>query len=99
MTTRAGGNDAKAKLRLASAYREIGPHLNRMGARRALDGEDIGQDAAVRALQVKDASAIDDPLRYLCRVARTLFVDAERSRARERVVIDPAADLETRADP
>jgi len=99
MTTGSGGNDGKAKLRLASAYREIGPHLNRMGARRALDGEDIGQDAAVRMLQVKNAGAIGDPLRYLFRVARNLFVDAERSRARERIAIDPAADLETRADP
>jgi RNA polymerase sigma-70 factor (ECF subfamily) len=98
MTTGSGGNDAKAKLRLAAAYREIGPHLNRMGARRSLDGEDVGQDAALRVLRVKDAAAIDDPLRYLFRVARNLFVDAERTRARERGQIDPAADLEMRAD-
>jgi RNA polymerase sigma-70 factor (ECF subfamily) len=99
MSTGSGGKDGKAKLRLAYAYREIGPHLNRMGTRRALDGEDIGQDAAVRMLQVKDEAAIDDPPRYLFRVARNLFIDAERSRARERLAVDPAADLETRADP
>jgi RNA polymerase sigma factor (sigma-70 family) len=98
MTAGSGGNDTKAKLRLASAYREIGPHLSRMGTRRSLDGEDIGQDAALRVLQVKDGVAVDDPLRYLFRVARNLFVDAERSRARERAKIDPAADLESRAD-
>jgi len=99
MTSGSGGNEGKAKLRLASAYREIGPHLSRIGARRALDGEDIGQDAALRMLQVKDPGGIDDPLRYLFRVARNLFVDAERSRARERLAIDPAAELETHADP
>ena len=99
MTTGSGGNDAKARLRLASAYREIGPHLDRMGARRSLDGDDVGQDAAVRMLQVKNAGAIDDPLRYLFRIARNLFVDAERVRARERFAIDPAGDLETRPDP
>jgi len=98
MTSGSGGNEGKAKLRLASAYREIGPQLNRMGVRRALDGEDIGQDAAVRMLQVKDPGAIDDPVRYLFRVARNLFVDAERSRARERLAIDPTAELEAHAD-
>ena len=98
MTTGSGGNDAKARLRLASAYREIGPHLNRMGVRRSIDGEDIGQDAALRMLQLKDHAAIDNPLRYLFRVARNLFVDAERARVRERAQIDPAADLETRPD-
>jgi RNA polymerase sigma factor (sigma-70 family) len=97
MTKGSGGSEGKAKLRLASAYREIGPHLNRMGARRALDGEDIGQDAALRMLQVKDAGAIGDPLRYLFRVARNLFIDA--ARARDRAAIGPAAGLETRADP
>ncbi len=93
-----GGNDAKAKLWLASAYTEVGPHLNKMGTRRSLDGEEIGQDAAVRVLQAKDAPSIDDPVRYLFRVARNLFVDAERARARERTRIDPGADLEARAD-
>jgi len=98
MTAGSGENDTKAKLRLASAYREVGPHLSRMGARRSLDGEEIGQAAVLRVLELKDAAAIDDPLRYLFRVARNLFVDAERSRARERTKIDPAADLEIRAD-
>jgi RNA polymerase sigma-70 factor (ECF subfamily) len=99
MTAGSGEKDGKAKLRLASAYREIGPHLDRIGARRALDGKDIGQDAAVRMLQVEDAAAIEDPLRYLFRIARNLFIDAERSRTRERRAIDPAAELESKADP
>jgi RNA polymerase sigma factor (sigma-70 family) len=74
-----------------------------MGARRSLDGEDIGQDAVVRVLHAQDSAAdigvgIENPVRYLFRVARNLFVDAERGRARERLVIDSAADLESRAD-
>jgi len=93
-----GGEDAKAKRELAAAYREVAPHLGRMGARRSLDGEDIGQDAVVRVLQTRDVAGIENPVRYLFRVARNLFVDAERVRARERLVIDPGADLETRAD-
>jgi RNA polymerase sigma factor (sigma-70 family) len=97
------GEDAKAKRALAAAYVEIAPHLGRMGARRSLDGEDIGQDAVVRVLHAQDSAAgsggsIESPVRYLFRVARNLFVDAERGRARERLVIDPAADLESRAD-
>ena len=93
-----GGNDTKAKLRLASAFTEVAPHLTKMGTRRSLDGDEIGQDAAVRVLQAQDVTAIDDPVRYLFRVARNLFVDAERARARERTRIDPGADLEARAD-
>ena len=69
-----------------------------MGARRSLDGEDVRQDAAVRVLRADEPTRIDDPVRYLLRIARNLFVDAERARARERAQIDPAADLETRAD-
>ncbi len=98
MGTGPKGTDAKSKSQLVAAYTEIAPHLNRIGARRSINGEDIGQDAIVRVLQVKDQTAIEDPLRYLFRVARNLFVDAERSRARERALIDPAADLGTRVD-
>jgi RNA polymerase sigma factor (sigma-70 family) len=92
------GKDAKAKDELASAYAQVGPRLSRMGTRRSLDGEDIGQDAVVRVLQAQDTASIENPVRYLFRVARNLFVDAERVRARERAVIDPTTDLEARAD-
>lgn len=92
------GNDRKAQLALTSAYAEVAPRLGRIGGRRALDGEDIGQDAVVRMLQAQKTAPIEHPVRYLFRVARNLFIDAERSRARDRLVIDPAADLEVRAD-
>jgi RNA polymerase sigma factor (sigma-70 family) len=95
MATHRDSKDGKAGPKLA-AYREVAPHLARMGARHALDGEDIGQDAIVRVLQVKDQSAIEDPVRYLFRVARNLFVDAQRSRGRERTLID--ADLDSKSD-
>jgi RNA polymerase sigma-70 factor (ECF subfamily) len=91
-----GGKDAKAEL--VSAYAEVIPYLGRMGARRSLDGEDIGQDAVLRVLQAREATPIAEPVRYLFRVARNLFVDAERARARERQVLDPNIDLEMRAD-
>jgi RNA polymerase sigma-70 factor (ECF subfamily) len=98
MGTKSGEKDGKTVQALAAAYSEVAPHLARIGARRALDGEDIGQDAIVRVLQVSDRSAIKDPLRYLFRVARNLVVDAERARGRERALIDAEATLETKAD-
>ncbi|HTJ63466.1 MAG TPA: RNA polymerase sigma factor [Alphaproteobacteria bacterium] len=98
MGKKTGDKDAKTGQALAAAYGEVAPHLVRMGARHALDGEDIGQDAMVRVLQVKDRSAIEDPVRYLFRVARNLFVDAERARGRERALMDSEADLESKAD-
>ena len=91
-------SDGKAKLRLAAAYSEAAPHFARMGKRQALDGEDIGQDAVVRVLQVKDQAAIADPVRYLFRVARNLFIDAQRSRARDRLVFDAEADIAAGVD-
>ncbi len=90
--------DKKAEPNLAAVYSEVAPQIARIGARHALDGEDIGQDAIVRMLQVKDRSAIQDPVRYLFRVARNLFVDAQRSRGRERGLIDAEADLDSKAD-
>lgn len=98
MATERRGTDAKARSHLAAAYSEITPHLKRIGERRSIDGEEIGQEAIVRVLQVRDRVAIEDPLRYLFRVARNLFVDAERSRARERALIDPAAGPGVKAD-
>ncbi|MDB5396863.1 MAG: polymerase, sigma-24 subunit, subfamily [Rhodospirillales bacterium] len=92
------GEDAKAQRELASTYVEVVPHLSRIGARRSLDGEEIAQDAVVRVLQARATTAMENPVRYLSRVARNLFVDAERVRARDRIVIEPAADLEARAD-
>jgi len=93
-----GKPEEQSHLSLVSAYAVIVPRLGRQGARRAIDGEDTAQDAAVRVLQAADKATITDPVRYFMRVARNLFVDAERRRARERAVIDTGADLSTAID-
>jgi RNA polymerase sigma factor (sigma-70 family) len=98
MATNRDSKGRPAEPNLAAVYSEVAPRIARMGARHALDGEDIGQDAIVRMLQVKDRSAIQDPVRYLFRVARNLFVDAQRSRGRERALIDGGADLDGESD-
>ncbi len=98
MATNRGNEDRRAETSLAAVYSEVAPQIARIGARHALDGEDIGQDAIVRMLQVKDRATIEDPVRYLFRIARNLFVDAQRARGRERAVIDAEADLDGKAD-
>jgi RNA polymerase sigma-70 factor (ECF subfamily) len=98
MGREADGNDAEARIRLAAAYREAAPQVNRMGMRRALNGQDVAQEAAVRVLRAQDDALVENPVRYFLRVARNLFIDAERVRVRERMVLDPGAELEGRAD-
>jgi len=76
------GPEAEARLR--KAYAEAVPRIRRMGARFALDGEDVAQDASVRMLRSgPDADPIGHPARYLLRIARNLFIDQVRSRVRE----------------
>jgi RNA polymerase sigma-70 factor (ECF subfamily) len=98
-----GRKDTSARLKLAAAYAEVAPLLDRIGDRHAIDGEDIGQEAVVRMLQIPDSKVVENPARYLFRVARNLFVDAARARARERAVINPATDaagkIDRNADP
>jgi RNA polymerase sigma-70 factor (ECF subfamily) len=88
---------------LVAAWAEVAPRLTRAGYRRSIDGEDVGQEAVLRVLQVLAHTVIDDPVRYLLRVARNLFVDAERARTRERALNDPTSDsareLDRYADP
>ncbi len=85
---------AESDLTLAEACDELARRAPR--ARHA-DSEDIAQDACVRALQVDEPETIRDPLRYLSRVARNLFIDRQRRRGRETVLFDPAGDAELRA--
>jgi len=69
---------------IVSAYTEAVPLVRAMGARLALDGEEVVQEACVRVLR-EDARlrSIRDPLGYLLQVARNLFVDRSRARSRE----------------
>jgi RNA polymerase sigma factor (sigma-70 family) len=72
---------------IAAAFTEAVPRIRRMGVRFALDGEEVAQDACVRVLNAKSRPReINDPVGYLLRVARNLFIDMSRVRSREAAV-------------
>ena len=47
------------------------------------DREDVEQEACVRALSTRNPAGIRDPLRYLMRITRNLFIDSHRQKQRE----------------
>jgi len=64
------------------------------GADRSGEHEDIAQDACVRALTLARPEAVRDPIRYLMRIARNLFIDRQRSKQREAALFQALADPE-----
>ena len=64
---------------------------------RASETEDVAQDACVRALALAQPDAVRDPVRYLMRIARNLFVDRRRSRQREAALIHSLSDTGSKA--
>ena len=52
------------------------------------DTDDIAQDACVRALTIEQPERVRDPLRYVMRIARNLFLDRQRRRQREARLFD-----------
>ena len=99
MTIKGPATDQEAEQSdgLVAAYVELLPHLRRTGARRAIDADDVAQDAYVRILQLRKPGGVENPLRYLFRVARNLFIDEERARTRASGLFDRSAPIELQA--
>jgi len=80
---------------LAKACRDL---LLRGREQRGREMEDIAQDACVRALGLEQPEAVRDPVRYLMRVARNLFIDGRRRRQREMAVIRLLGETGSKAE-
>ena len=79
---------------------DLRPRLHRYCARMTgsvIDGEDAVQDAIVKAIEAYDA-AVDNPERWLFRIAHNAAVDLLRRRGRRQAVA-AAEDLEMIVDP
>jgi RNA polymerase sigma-70 factor (ECF subfamily) len=61
-------------------------------------GGDAMQDACVRALQVPSPETINDPVRYVLRIARNLFIDQLRKRKREAQLFEYSANVAQAVD-
>jgi RNA polymerase sigma-70 factor (ECF subfamily) len=62
------------------------------------DAEDAVQDACVRALQRDAARVVQNPVGYLARIMRNLFIDGSRRRSRDVRLFENADDLALIAD-
>ena len=70
---------------LVEACRVLAQRQKRRGKTLA-DVEDVAQDACVRALGLAQPDAVRDPVRYLMRIARNLFVDRQSRKTLESAI-------------
>jgi RNA polymerase sigma-70 factor (ECF subfamily) len=61
------------------------------------DAQDVAQDACTRALGLPEPQTVREPLHYLMRIARNLFVDRQRRRAREAAIFQNLDCMEPHA--
>jgi RNA polymerase sigma-70 factor (ECF subfamily) len=69
----------------------------RMRANAAADAEDVTQDACARALGLSEPTGVRDPVRYLLRIARNLFIDLKRGNKRDAVLFQALGEVELKA--
>ena len=53
---------------------------------RASDHQDVAQDACVKAFEIKEPGSVREPLSYVMRIARNLFLDRRRQERRDAAV-------------
>src|SRR3954468_958023 len=69
------------KQSLAEACRALVLRQRARGAR-ASELEDVAQEACVKALELTEPGLVREPLRYISRIARNLFIDRRRKEQR-----------------
>ena len=72
---------------LAEACRALVLRQRARGAR-ASELEDVAQEACVKALELTEPGLVREPLRYISRIARNLFIDKRRREQRNAVLLD-----------
>jgi RNA polymerase sigma-70 factor (ECF subfamily) len=80
LTSRPNNSERLSDPRLAEACSQL---VRRPSWDSTGDTEDAAQDACVRALEIAQPDAVKEPLRYVLRIARNLFIDRRRRRSRE----------------
>jgi RNA polymerase sigma-70 factor (ECF subfamily) len=81
---------------LIEACRALALRQKRRGKTSA-DAEDVAQDACVRALALEQPNIVREPVRYLMRISRNLFVDRQRRKSREAAIFHSLDGIEQRA--
>jgi RNA polymerase sigma-70 factor (ECF subfamily) len=102
------GNDSTARATFERLLGELRPKLHRYCARMTgsvIDGEDVVQDALIKALEAFDRHAVASPEGWLFRIAHNAALDHLRRRARQEalgtdqdpdMIVDPVIPAEQR---